>query len=39
MHLSDGDVIFFRVSFSHMFSRRAIFLEPVVKTCHKEKIC
>ena len=42
VHLSDGDVPFFRVSFSPIFSRRvcqkkAIFLEPVVKICQKGK--
>ena len=42
VHLSDRDVPFFRVSFLPIFSRRvcqkkAIFLEPVVKTCQKGK--
>ena len=38
MYLSDGDVPFFRVSFSPIFCRtgylkKAVFLEMVVKTC------
>ena len=40
VYLSDGDVPFFRVSFSPIFSRtgyqkKASFLEQVVKTCQK----
>ena len=40
VYLSDGDVAFLRVSFSPIFSRtgyqkKAIFLQPVVKTCQK----
>ena len=43
LYLSDGDVPFFRISFSPILSRtgyqkRAIFLEPVVKTCQKGEI-
>ena len=43
-YLSDGDVPFFRVSFSPIFSRtgyqkEANFLEQVVKTCQKRKFC
>ena len=42
VYLSDGDVPFFRVSFSPIFSRtgyqkKANFLEQVVKTCQKRK--
>ena len=41
VYLCDGDVPFFRVSFSPNFSRsgyqkKAVFLEPVVKTYQKE---
>ena len=44
VYLSDGDVPFFRVSFSPIFSRtgyqtKANFLEQVVKTCQKGKFC
>ena len=44
VYLSDGDVPFFRVSFSSIFSRteyqkKANFQEQVVKTCHKRKFC
>ena len=44
VHLSDGDVPFFRVSFSPIFPRtgyqkKAHFLEQVVKTCQKRKFC
>ena len=44
MYLSDGDVPFFRVSFSPIFSRieyqkKASFLEQVGKTCQKRKFC
>ena len=44
VYLSDGDVLFFRVSFSPIFSRtgyqkKANFLEQVVKTCQKRKFC
>ena len=44
VYLSDGDVPFFRVSFSPIFSRtgyqkKASFLEQVVKTCQKRKFC
>ena len=44
VHLSDGDVPFFRVSFSPIFSRtgyqkKVNFLEQVVKTCQKRKFC
>ena len=44
VYLSDGDVPFFRVSFSPIFSRtgyqkRANFLTHVVKTCQKRKFC
>ena len=44
VYLSDGDVTFFRVSFSPIFSRtgyqkKANFLEQVVKTCQKTKFC
>ena len=44
VYLSDGDVPFFRVSFSPIFSRtgyqkKANFLEQVVKTCQKRKLC
>ena len=44
VYLSDGDVPFFRVSFSPIFSRtgyqtKANFLEQVVKTCQKRKFC
>ena len=44
VYLSDGDVPFFRVSFSLIFSRtghqkKANFLEQVVKTCQKRKFC
>ena len=44
VYLSDGDVPFFRVSFSPIFSRtgyqkKANFLEQVVKTCRKRKFC
>ena len=42
--LSDGDVPFFRVMFSPLFSRaryqkKANFLEQVFKTCQKRKFC
>ena len=41
---ADGDVPFFRVSFSPIFSRtgyqkKANFLELVVKTCEKRRFC
>ena len=44
VYLSDGDVPFFRVSFSPIFSRtgyqkKASFLEQIVKTCQKRKFC
>ena len=44
VYLSDGDVPFFRVSFSLIFSRtgyqkKANFLEQVVKACQKRKFC
>ena len=44
VYLTDGDVPFFRVSFSPNFSRtgyqkKANFLEQVVKTCKKRKFC
>ena len=44
VYLSDGDVSFFRVSFSPIFSRtgyqkKANFLEQVVITCQKTKLC
>ena len=44
VYLSDGDVPFFRVSFSPIFSRtgyqrKANFLDQVVKTCQKRKFC
>ena len=44
VYLSDGDVPFFRVSFSPIFPRtgyqkKANFLEQVVKTCQKRKFC
>ena len=44
VYLSDGDVPFFRVSSSPIFSRtgyqkKAHFLEKVVKTCQKRKFC
>ena len=44
VYLTDGDVPFFRVSFSAIFSRtgyqkNANFLEQVVKTCKKRKFC
>ena len=44
VYLTDGDVPFFRVSFSPIFSRtgyqkKANFLEQVVKTCKKRKFC
>ena len=44
VYLSDGDVPFFRVSFSPIFSRtgyqkKANFLEQVVKTSQKRKFC
>ena len=44
VYLSDGDVPFFRVSFSPIFSKtgyrnKANFLEQVVKTCQKRKFC
>ena len=44
VYLSDGDVPFFRVSFSPIFSRtgyqkKANFLQQVVKTCQKRKFC
>ena len=44
VYLSDGDVTFFRVSFSPIFSttgyqKKANFLEQVVKTCQKRKFC
>ena len=44
VYLSDGDVPFFRVSFSPIFSRtgyqkKANFLEQVVTTCQKRKFC
>ena len=44
VYLSDGDVPFFRVSFSPIFSRtgyqkKANFLEQVVKTYQKRKFC
>ena len=43
-YLSDGDVLFLRVSFSPIFPRtrhqkKANFLEQVVKTCQKWKFC
>ena len=43
VNLSDGDVPFFRVSFSPTFSRTgyqkiAVFLKLVVKTCQKGKM-
>ena len=43
-YLSDGDVPFFRVSFSPIFPRtgyqkKANFLEQVIKTCQKRKFC
>ena len=43
-YLSDGDVLFFRVLFSPIFSRtgyqkKANFLEEVFKTCQKRKFC
>ena len=44
VYLTDGDVPFFRVSFSPIFSRtghqkKANFLEQVVNTCKKKKFC
>ena len=44
VYLSDGDVPFFKVSFSPIFSRKgyqkkANFLEQVVKKCQKRKLC
>ena len=44
VYLTGGDVPFFRVSFSPIFSRtgyqkKANFLEQVVKTCEKRKFC
>ena len=44
VYLSDGDVPFFRVSFSPIFSRtgyqkKVNFLGQVVKTCQKRKFC
>ena len=44
VYLSDGDVPFFRLSFSPIFSKtgypkKANFLEQVVKTCQKRKFC
>ena len=44
VHLSDGNVPFSRVSFSHIFSstgyqKKANFLEQVVKECQKRKFC
>ena len=44
VYLSDGDVPFFRVSFSPIFSRtgyqkKANFREQVGKTCQKRKFC
>ena len=44
VYLTDGDVPFFRVSFSPIFTRtgyqkKANFLEQVVKTCKKRKFC
>ena len=44
VYLSYGDVPFFRVSFSPIFSgtgyqKKANFLEQVVKTCQKRKFC
>ena len=44
VYLSDGDVPFFRVTFSPIFSRtgyqnEASFLDQVVKTCQKRKFC
>ena len=44
VYLSDGNVPFFRVSFSPIFSRtgyqkKANFPEQVVKTCQKRKFC
>ena len=44
VYLSDGDVPFFRVSFSPIFPRtgcqkKANFLEQVVKTCQARKFC
>ena len=44
VYLSNGDVPFFRVSFSPIFSRtgyqkKANFLKQVVKTCQKRKFC
>ena len=44
VYLSYGDVPFFRVSFSPIFSRtgyqkKANVLEQVVKTCQKRKFC
>ena len=43
-YLSDGDVPFFRVSFSPIFSKTGSqntgrFLEHLVKTCKKGKFC
>ena len=43
-YFSDGDVPFFRILFSPIFSRtgyqkNANFLEQVVKTCQKRKFC
>ena len=44
VYLSDGDVAFFRASFSPIFSRtgygkKSNFLEQVVKTCEKRRFC
>ena len=44
VYLSYVDVLFFRVSFSPIFSRtgyqkKANFLEQVVKTCQRRKFC
>ena len=44
VYLSDGDMAFFRVSFSPTFSRtgyqkKTNFLEQVVQTCQKRKFC
>ena len=44
VYLSDGDVPFFRVSFSPIlprtgYQKKANFLEQVAKTCKKRKFC
>ena len=44
VYLSTRDVPFFRASFSPIFpgtgcQNKAIFLEPIVKTCEKGKFC